>query len=394
MEQMLGFGRKNILNLSHEDESMERRELDAVLGGLSDACIVYGGDFKVLRFNKAAEQMFKLSATAVEGHVLSPRDAAAPGWQILAQTVFSSLAPQVVKVSGEGEWPEIYDISFVDPEIDLRIATIIVPDDAGKPALFMKLITDRTPLITALKSKNEFITVASHQLRGPVTDINWALQSLQGDAGMSETSKLIVANALTAAQGLIDRIEDLLSVAKMDEGQMGYDFKDADIVTFVGNVLAGVLPSTQKAGIKMYFDRPNGPLPHVMIDEKRLTIAFTNLLENAIRYNVANGEVVVRVEQVPGKPFVEITIRDTGIGIPPDALPNLFKKFYRAPNAVESQTEGSGLGLYMTKGIVTGHGGEVRVESELNRGTVMHVTLPTDPNLVPKRPVGMQGFLS
>ena len=120
-----------------------------------------------------------------------------------------------------------------------------------------------------------------------------------------------------------------------------------------------------------------------MIDEKRLAIALTNFLENAIRYNVANGEVIVRVEQVPGKPFVEVSIRDTGIGIPAEAIPNLFKKFFRAENAVASQTEGSGLGLYMAKGIVNAHGGEVWAESEVNRGTIMHFTLPTDPALIP-----------
>ncbi len=394
MGHMSGFSPKNFFTPSRADGGIEHSELEAVLSGLPDAFISYDSNFKVSRFNAAAAQIFKLSATDVIGHVLTPRDISVPGWQILAQTVFSSLAPRVVQVSREGESPEIYDLSFTDPDLELRMTTIIISDDAGKPAMFFKIITDRTPLIAALKSKNEFITVASHQLRGPMTDISWALQSLQGDEGMSDTSKLIVTNALAAAQGLVARIEDLLSVAKMEEGQMGYDFKDTDIVEFIGNVLAGVLPSTQKAGIKMYFDRPTGTLPHVMIDEKRLAIALTNLLENAIRYNVANGEVVVRVEQAAGKPFIEVTVRDTGIGIPQDAIPNLFKKFYRAPNAVASQTEGSGLGLYMTKGIINGHGGEIWAESEANRGTIMHFTLPTDPNLVPKRPVGMQGFLS
>lgn len=175
---------------------------------------------------------------------------------------------------------------------------------------------------------------------------------------------------------------------------MGYSFEEKDVVDFVGKVLAGVLPSAQTAGIKIYFDRPTGTLPHVMIDEKRLAIALTNFLENAIRYNVANGEVIVRIEQVPNKPFVEVSIRDTGIGIPPEAIPNLFKKFFRAENAVTSQTEGSGLGLYMAKGIVNAHGGEVRAESELNRGTIMYFTLPTDPSLLPKREPGTPGFLT
>jgi two-component system sensor histidine kinase VicK len=108
-----------------------------------------------------------------------------------------------------------------------------------------------------------------------------------------------------------------------------------------------------------------------------------NLLENAIRYNIDNGEVFVRVDHVEGKPFVQVSVRDTGIGIPPEAIDKLFKKFFRADNATQSQTEGSGLGLYISKNIVNAHGGELWAESELGRGTIMRFTLPTDSSLVP-----------
>ena len=376
-----------------DGDDIEHRELMSILDSMPDALVAYDGDFKVVRFNDAAQQLFKLAASKVVGHVLSPRDAADPEWQVLAQTIFSSLAPRVIQISEEGKSPEVYDLSFTDQGLELRVTTLVVQDSAGKPAMFFKIILDRSSLVAALRSKNEFITVASHQLRGPMTDISWALQSLNSETGLSDTGKLIVENALAAATGLVGRIEDLLSVAKMEEGQMGYAFEEADIVEFIGKVLAGVLPSAQTAGIKMYFDRPTVPVPHVMIDEKRLAIAVTNFLENAIRYNVANGEVIVRVEQVSGKPFVEVSIRDTGIGIPPEAIPNLFKKFFRAENAVASQTEGSGLGLYMAKGIVSGHGGEVWAESEVNRGTIMHFTLPTDRTLIPGPGSGNRGFL-
>jgi signal transduction histidine kinase len=396
---MAGFDLKSFFAKSEEvkearKSDVEQDEVESLLNGVPCAVIAYDSDFKVVWFNAIAERLFRLPASEVVGSVLSPRDTADPKRQILAQTVFSSLAPRVVQVSQEGEQPEVYDLSFTDQELEFRVTTVVIRDVAGRPSMFFKIILDRSQLVAAIRSKSEFITVASHQLRGPMTDISWALQTLQSDTGLSDTNKLIVTNALAASKGLIGRIEDLLSVTRLEEGQMGYDFKEMDVVDFVGKVLAGVLPSAQMAGIKMYFDRPTGTLPHVMIDEKRLAIALTNFLENAIRYNVANGEVIVRVEQVSGKPFVEVSIRDTGIGIPADAIPNLFKKFFRAENAVASQTEGSGLGLYMAKGIVNAHGGEVSVDSEVNRGTVMHFTLPTDSALIPKREPGTQGFLT
>ena len=395
MSHMAGFDLKSFFAKPEEvkGDGIEHSDLEGLLAGMPGALIAYDGDFKALRFNAAAEQLFKLPASEVIGRVLSPRDAADPSRRMLAQTIFSSLAPRVMQISKEGEQPEIYDLSFADQELEFRVMTIVIRDIGGTPALFFKIILDRTPLISALRSKTEFVTVASHQLRGPMTDISWALQALRSDATLSDTSKLIVENALAAATGLINRIEDLLSVAKMEEGHMGYDFQDTDIIDFIGAVLAGVLPSAQKTGIKMYFDRPTGPLPRVMIDGKRLSIALTNFLENAIRYNVANGEVIVRAEQVQGKPFIEVSIKETGIGIPAEAIPSLFKKFFRAENAIVSQTEGSGLGLYMAKGIINAHGGEVWADSEVNRGTVMHFTLPTDPALVPKRESEARGFL-
>ena len=288
--------------------------------------------------------------------------------------------------------PQVVDISFTDPQLEFRVTTAPVMDNQGNTLAFLKIIRDRTAQVSALRSRSEFITVASHQLRGPVTDINWALQTLASDPTVSDDNKLIVENAYAASQNLLRRIEDLLNIAKMEDGQFGYDFKDTDISNFVEMVLGEVLPAAKKTGVKIYFDRPATPLPRVMIDEKRLSLALVNLLENAIRYNVENGEVIVKVDTMPGKPFLVVSVKDSGIGIPPEALQKLFTKFYRADNAVKAQTEGSGLGLFIAKGIVSAHGGEIWAESELNRGTTISFAIPTDSNLIPKHEVGLEAL--
>ena len=371
------------------DTSVERSELKGIFASINDGLIVYEADFRVIFFNAAAERIFKLDAKNVLGHVLSPRDVEAEGWRTLAQIVFPSLAPRVVVHSKEGDYPQVVDISFTDPaELEFRVTTTPVPDERGNPLAFMKIVRDRTAQVQALRSKSEFVTVASHQLRGPVTDISWALQSLSGVAGLDENNKMIFDHALAASQSLLRRIEDLLNIAKMEDAQFGYKFEDADISDFLAKVLADVLPAAQKAGIKLYFDRPSDALPHVMSDVARLSLAVTNLLENAIRYNVENGEVTVKADRMQDKPYVVVSVKDTGIGIPPEAVANLFKKFYRAENAVKTQTEGSGLGLYIAKGIIAAHGGQIWAESELNRGTTISFALPTDPNLVPKTEMG------
>jgi two-component system, OmpR family, phosphate regulon sensor histidine kinase PhoR len=373
--------------------SVERNELKSMLASLSDALIVYEEDFQISFFNPAAERLFKLDAKTALGHILSSRDVEQDRWRTLAQIIFPSLAPRVVLRSKEGEYPQIADVSFTDPVIELRVTTAPIVDERGHTLAFMKIVRDRTAQISALRSKSEFIEVASHQLRGPVTDINWALQALSGDIKADDPNKSIVDNALQASQNLLRRIEDLLDIAKMEDGQFGYAFQDADIGDFIAKTLADVLPAAQKAGVKIYFDRPSAALPHVFIDPRRLSLVLVNLLENAIRYNVENGEVTVKADVMEGKPFVVVSVHDTGIGIPPESMEKLFNKFYRADNAQKLRTEGSGLGLYIAKGIVNAHGGQIWAESELNRGTTISFALPTNPALVPKREMGVEDLL-
>lgn len=372
---------------------IERSELGGILGSMDDAIIVYDQGFRAIFFNQAAERLFRVKTQSVIGHVFSPRDVESDGWRTLVQVIFPSLAPRVITRSKEGEYPQVVDVSFTDPALELRITTAPLADDAGKPLAFMKIVRNRTALLEAIRSKSEFITVASHQLRGPVTDIKWALDSLSSAAELNDSDKMIVQNATAAGEGLLRRIEDLLSIAKMEEGQFGYAFEEVNIVDFIGKALADLLPAAQKAGIKLYFDRPAADLPNVTVDPKRLSLVFQNLIENAVRYNIQNGEVIVKADKTADKPFIIVSIKDTGIGIPPEDIPKLFNKFYRAENAMKLQTEGSGLGLYISKGIVAAHGGEIWAESELNRGTTITFTLPTDPNLVPKHEAGGEYLL-
>lgn len=373
--------------------SLGDSETKSILASIDDVLVVYDGDFKIVFFNTAAEKLFNIPAASALGHILSARDVENAGWRVLTQVVFPSLAPRVLIRTKEGDALQIADVSFTDPELELRVTTIPVLDANKNPLAFTKVIRDRTALVAALRAKNEFITVASHQLRGPTTDISWALQALSQVTGLDETNKMIVATAAAASQNLLRRIEDLLNIAKMEDGQVGYQFEDADIVEYVGTLLADILPAARKAGVKIYFDRPTGPMPHVLIDTKHLSLAVTNLLENAIRYNVENGEVTVKVDKMADKPFVVVSVKDSGIGIPPEAINKLFSKFYRAENAVKSQTEGSGLGLYISKGVISAHGGQIWAESELNRGTTISFTLPTDPNLVPRHEVSSEDFV-
>jgi two-component system sensor histidine kinase VicK len=375
------------LNRAAKSEEMELRN---IVSSLDDAVVGYSKDFEVLNFNPAAERLFGVPQKDIIGHKITPRDVQHAPLRLLTQVVFPSLAPVMVP-RNEGNGASVIDITFDDPALELRVTTAPLRDDSGNLLGFVKIIRDRTREISLLKSKTEFITIASHQLRTPMTEISWALESLASSPSVDEQTHTTLDSTLKAARSLIKVTEDILNIAKIEEGRFGYKFQQADIADFVEKTMEQVLPLAKQAGISMYFDRPNEPLPPITIDPQKLSIVLVNLLENAVRYNTPKGEVTVRLEKLADNPFVKISVKDTGIGIPSEEIGKLFGKFFRADNAIKYQTRGSGLGLFIARNIVRSHGGQMGAESELNRGSVFYFTLPIDPSLIPPREVPLEG---
>lgn len=350
-------------------------ELGAIVKHLSDAVLVYDKDFAVSFFNPAAETLFGLSAGEVVGHRVSPQDAERENWRPLVQVMFPSLAPVMKNLSEAGTNPQVMDISIADPTMELRVITTEINEG---PRTFIKIIYDRTKEVAVVKSKSEFMTLASHQLRGPVTNIEWALEALSQDDTLSETNREIARRALDAARQLLIVVEDLLKASQVEEIRFGLKLEPIDLVGFIENLLGEFMPQAKQMGVAIYFDRPKEPLPHIAGDKERLFMVLQNLLDNAIRYNVKNGEVTVKLEKRNDAPFIEVSVKDTGIGMTAEDLEKIFEKFYRAPNALKYNTHGSGLGLYIAKGIIRAHGGKMWAESELNRGSVFYFTLPLE----------------
>lgn len=375
------FGRED---KKHEAEAPKQSfDTRNLIEGVGDPAFIYDASFKILAFNNQAEKLFGIKKDEVINKIVEPKDATKPSWQRFTQILFPSLAPTMFIKSKEGEFPQIIDVAFTSPDLHVRTTTSRVIGGDNQFLGFLKIVEDKTQEIRAIKEKSEFITVASHQLRTPVTSVIWAADALASSPLLPPDLKEIALATQDNAKKLGNLVEDLLNISKMEEGRFGYNFAQMDVVEFINKILSAILPQARRLGIKIFFDKPPAALQPIYADEVKLGMAFGNLLDNAIRYNVKDGEVAVRVREVPGQPLVEISVRDTGIGIPAEEVQKLFNKFFRATNAVKFETQGSGLGLYITQSIIQAHGGNLKVESELNKGSVFSFTLPTDRTLIP-----------
>lgn len=358
----------------------KNNQLASIIDYLQDGVIVYDTNLKALTFNNAAQRIFGVAAEEVVGKYLEPGMVKNKRLSVLAQVMFPSLAAQAKQIS-ETAWPQIIDFSFENPPLYLRTVLHQIIDE-GKTIGFLKLLEDKTRERLLLKSKDEFITVAAHQLRTPLTALGWGLETVAQNAAKNPE----IENITQEMRGLIVRslkiINDLLDAAKIEEGQFGYSFQEINCNEFLADLVAQAIPIAKNYKVTVTYLRPPETY-RVYGDTKKLAAAFINILDNAIKYNTAGGTVSVSMEKLANKDFVKIIVEDTGIGIVPEDAQKLFTKLYRGANAIAREPNGSGLGLYIAKNIIKRHGGEIGFESIIHRGSAFWFTLPTNQNLIP-----------
>ena len=254
-------------------------------------------------------------------------------------------------------------------------------DQVGKILIRRDIeLTEANVRLMALDtSKSEFVSVAAHQLRTPVTGIRWSFNALLdrelGELNSGQTK--ILEDGLKSSIRMIDLINDLLNVARIEEGRFGLRFQKLPFESILHSAIDRHKKVIDEKGILFFFDTQAGILL-LNLDEEKMGIALDNLFDNAVKYTPPGGMVTVKVKEENN--MVRVTISDTGIGIPKNQINQIFTKFFRADNAMRFQTSGSGLGLYVVKNIIEAHGGIVTVTSEENKGTMITFTLPIPRN--------------
>jgi signal transduction histidine kinase len=224
--------------------------------------------------------------------------------------------------------------------------------------------------------KTEFVSLAAHQLRTPLSGIKWSLKMiLDGDLGpLPQEQKDFLKKALMANERLIRLVNDLLDVTRIEEGRFLYKLEEKDIVKIVEDVFNSYLELAKEKSIDFELEKLKDNFPLVKVDEEKIKLAIQNLIENALIYTLPNGKVTVTIDLQNGNFFFKV--KDTGIGIPKEVQDRIFTKFFRASNAAKIDTEGSGLGLFITKNIIESHGGKIWFESEEGKGTTFYFTIP------------------
>jgi signal transduction histidine kinase len=343
--------------------------------------VLYSPDNKVLVVNKKTESLSRVSRDQIVGQTLSVKDKQGTELWFLTQILFPSVAPKMKHISPPGEYPQVVDVSFTNPRLEVRTTTLKLNDPSGAVAGYVKLIEDRTREAVIMESKHEFVSLVSHQLRTPLTAVNWTFQLLLKDH-LSDNEREIAETGARAAAELVARIDDAVEVAKIEDGRFDYKFASVDLINILNEVIKRLRLLAGQYGVTIATDWSDEQLM-VTADRHKLSVAVANIIDNGMRYSVGGGTVTVRAIKQSSHQTIELSVHDDGIGIPESDRPNLFSKFFRAENARKVQPDGNGLGLFIAKNIIDAHGGKIDIDSTLNQGSTFMISLPTDPNLIP-----------
>ncbi len=366
---------------------LERNQINAMISSINDPAISYTENFEIILVNKAMEKFIGISKKELLGKNITPELSNDARYGLLSKLIFPSLAPVVLEKSVD-TYPEKIKVKFYQPkELILEIITTKVIDEKGKTYGFLRIIHDLTKEELLRKTQSDFITIVAHQLRTPLSGLSWVLEILAKKEMGSLTSEQekLIDDGKRAMKESLKTVEDLLNVAQIEEGRFGFQFSMADIEKIIEDVLIKFEPVSKMDDIKLVFHRPEFQLKQFVMDSLRIKLVLEILVDNAIKYNVKNGEVRIKIDPWEGKPFILISVEDTGTGISREDSLRLFTKFFRSKSALKGQTSGIGLGLYLAKNIIDRHGGKIWAKSALGRGSIFTFSLPIDSDYIPSQ---------
>ena len=219
------------------------------------------------------------------------------------------------------------------------------------------------------ETKDEFVSMASHQLRTPLTSVKGYLSMvLEGDGGaLNDTQRQMLTQSYASAQRMVYLISDLLNLSRLNTGKFVIEAGPVDLRDVVAAEIDQLHETAKAREITLTYEPPK-EFPTLMLDETKIHQVVMNFMDNAIYYTPAGGKIDILLRETATA--IEFRVKDTGIGVSRDVQRHLFTKFYRADNARRMRPDGTGLGLFMAKKIVVAQGGAILFESEEGKGSV------------------------
>lgn len=371
--------RKAILNILEDVEEekqktkREKDKIDAILQSIGDAVFVVNQESEIIMFNKIAEQLSGYSS----------KEAMGANYKKILKFVFEKNEKEndefIKKAMETGEIKEMANhtmlVSKSGKKIPVADSASPLKDHQGNIKGCVVVFRDVTREREIDRAKTEFVSLASHQLRTPLSSINWYTEMLiNGDAGeINKDQKDFLKEIYKGNQRMVDLVNALLNVSRIEMGTLAVEPEPANFNEIAESVMKEVKPQAEKKKHKIEKDLDSS-IPEIQADSKLVRIVFQNLATNAIKYTPEGGKISLETKKEDDSILIKVS--DNGYGIPKNQQDKIFSKLFRADNVQEKDAEGTGLGLYIIKAIVEQCGGEIWFESAKDKGTTFFVRFP------------------
>jgi PAS domain S-box-containing protein len=362
----------NDLTLLEKELKGEHNRISAIIANFSDPIVFVDNSGLLKLFNPAAQKILKIDKKDMNTKISSTNNFSLDNFAKVFACSFEVKTGEETQFVAEGE--EEFKVQHKGQTLTFKVSTNKVVD-RGYFLGTMKIFTNLTREKEIDKLKSEFITIAAHQLRTPLAAIKWVFKLvLDEEAGkINEEQKQYLNKGYQSNERIINLVNDMLDVSRIEEGRFGYSFAKENFLETLEEVLDNLKGQVKEREINLDVKTPK-EVPLMTLDRSKITLVLQNLLENAVKYTPNNGTVKVKVEV--GKNNLKVTIKDNGVGIPEEAQKKIFSKFFRAQNVMRMQTEGSGLGLFIVKNIIQKHGGKISFNSTEGKGSEFVFQLP------------------
>lgn len=359
-----------------QEQLKEERDIaKAIIASMGEGLLVLDTDYKIKLINPAAEKLLETSVKEAVGQKWAEFGKAYIGNKPIPFNMRSaviSLKKGAIKITSITD--DHYYVTRSGRKFP--VVAITAPLTHNNRVIgIVKVFRDASREKDVDRMKTEFISLASHQLRTPLSAIKWFAELLVDPKSgqMTAEQKEYTKNISRSTERMIDLVNSLLNISRIESGRIMVEPKFTDLLKLVNEIVLQLKNKTETKKIKLIVSS-HERLPAINIDPKLVSHVYMNLLDNAIKYTPDGGEITVFISKKDQEIISQIS--DNGFGIPKNEQAKLFQKFFRASNVVKHVTEGTGLGLYLVKAIIESSGGRIWSKSEENKGTTFWFSLP------------------